>query len=249
MKIYLDGEEQVVADDVTVGDDLSVTDDASVGGDLAITGDITTVGTITATGTIDVNSNTEIASNGIIKWGPSGLNGELTWDTNVARLGGRTGMATHITANNLATVIIDTDGNINYHGTSGAVFGIKYITELTTVAVGTGATPVVLTTGDLAPANSLILGAVARIIDAPGGGATTLDIGVTGSGNLDTLVDGMSTALNTTANTPSDGDGTQLPLLNGAATTLTLTTDGDVTGDDMIVRIGVFYFDFTAFTA
>jgi len=131
----------------------------------------------------------------------------------------------------------------------GGFCGIKSITEEVTIAVAEGATPVVLTAGNLAPANSLIFGAVARITDAPGGGATTVDIGVTGSGNLDTLVDGMSTALNTTATTAADGDGTQLPLMNAAAATLTLTTDADVTGDEMKVRVAVFYMEFTPFTS
>jgi len=138
--------------------------------------------------------------------------------------------------------------NVSISGNYGAFAGMKSITEEVTISVGNGSGGIE-TSGNLAPANSIILGAVARVTDAPGGGATTVDIGVTGSGNLDSLIDGMSTALDTTGTTPADGDGTQLPLTNGSATTLTLTTDLDVTGDEMKVRVGVFYIDFTPFTA
>lgn len=133
-------------------------------------------------------------------------------------------------------------------GAQNSNIGLRHISENVTIPVGSGATPVVETTGDLAPAGSLIMGITARVVTAPGGGATTLDIGITGSGNLDALVDGMSTVATTTATSPINNDGTQLPIVNDTASTLTLTTDSDVTVSDMLVRIGVFYFDFTAQT-
>jgi hypothetical protein len=134
-------------------------------------------------------------------------------------------------------------------GGSGAYVAIKGITETVTIPVDSGLDPVVLSTGNLAPANSIIFGATARVTQAPGGGATTIDIGVTGSGNLDTLVDGMSTAATTTANTAANGDGTQLPLTNAAAAKVTLTTDADVTVSDMIVKVTVYYLLFSAQTS
>jgi hypothetical protein len=134
-------------------------------------------------------------------------------------------------------------------GGNGAWAGIKAITETITVPVGSGLDPVVESSGNLAPANSLILGATARVTTAPGGGATTIDLGVTGSGNLDALVDGMSTVATTTATTPADGDGTQLPLTNAVAATLTVTTDADVTGSEMVVKVTVWYLVFSAQTS
>jgi hypothetical protein len=130
----------------------------------------------------------------------------------------------------------------------GSYCQIKSITEEITVAVGTGATPVVETSGNLAPASSMILGATFRTTDAPGGGATVIDIGVTGGGNLDALIDGKSCdGLGETGNTlAGDGDATAMPIMNAAAATLTLTTDADVSGDDMKIRITVFYIDMSA---
>lgn len=123
-------------------------------------------------------------------------------------------------------------------------YDIRTTSELVTIAAGNGAGGVV-TSGNLAPNDSLIMGVVARVTQAPGGGATTFDVGVTGSGNVDSLLDGISTANGTTANSAADNDGTQLPLLNDAATTLTITTDGNVTGASLIVRLIVFYNQFT----
>lgn len=131
---------------------------------------------------------------------------------------------------------------------NGAFAGLKWTaSEEVTISIGQGAGGV-NTSGNLAPANSLILSAVAIITDAPGGGATTLDIGIT-AGDADALIDGMSTALDTTGNTPADGNsGAQMPISNGSATTLTLTTDANVTDDEMKVRVAICYIEFTPFT-
>jgi hypothetical protein len=138
--------------------------------------------------------------------------------------------------------------NLKIGGSKGSFLDILSATEELTISVGNGSAGVV-TSGNLAPANSLIEGVAVRVTQAPGGGATTIDVGVTGSGNLDSLIDGISTALNTTGTSPADNDATQLPLLNGSATTLTVTTDSDVTGSDMKVRIVVYYKQFTVPTS
>jgi len=113
--------------------------------------------------------------------------------------------------------------------------------ELVTIPVGQGAAGVV-TAGNLAPANSTIIGCVCRVTQAPGGGATTLDIGRTNGGNLDEFIDGIATALGTTGTFAANHDAaTTGPVLNAANDTLTLTTDANVTGTDMKVRIITFY--------
>lgn len=132
-------------------------------------------------------------------------------------------------------------------GTKGSYFTIKTITELVTVPVGQGIAGVASAT-NLAPADSLIFGVGARITQAPGGGATLLSIGVT-LGLPAALIQDMDTTVNNTAVTPSQNDGEKMPLLNGTATTLTLTTDADVTGSDMIVRVVVYYAEFVAPTS
>jgi hypothetical protein len=129
-------------------------------------------------------------------------------------------------------------------GGSGAWAAVRAITETVTIPVGSGSDPVVQTSGNLAPANSLIFGATARVTTAPGGGATTLDIGT--SGNTDLLVNDMSTAGDTTATSPANGDATQFPVTNAAAAKLTLTTDADVTVSGMVVKVTVWYLVFSA---
>lgn len=136
-------------------------------------------------------------------------------------------------------------------GGNGSLIEIKSISEEVTIPVGSGAAPVVETSGNLAPANSLILGVAFRVTDAPGGGATTVDIGRTGGGNLDEFIDGSSCdGLGETGNSAANHDAaTTGPLYNTTAATLTLTTDADVTGSDMKVRVTVYYILFTAPTS
>jgi len=111
--------------------------------------------------------------------------------------------------------------------------------QIITIPVWSGNTPAVESTIQI-PADAVVFGVTCRVTTAPGGGATTLDIGRTG-GNTDEFVDGISTALGTTGTSSSDGDGTFAgPLVNASATTVTLTTDADVTGSDMKVRVQIY---------
>jgi len=141
-----------------------------------------------------------------------------------------------------------TGGDKVFNGASGAQLNTKSIAEELTIPVANGNTPAVATTGNLAPAGSLITGVVWRVTQAPGGGATTLDIGRTSGGNLDEFTDGASCdVLGETGTNLINGDtvhtGTQR---NISADTLTVTTDADVTGSIMKIRIVVFYQDLTA---
>ncbi len=133
--------------------------------------------------------------------------------------------------------------NFSIGGSKGSFLNAKSITEELTIPSGQGAAGVA-TSGNLAPANSNLKGVTARVTQAPGAGATIFDIGITGSGNQDELMDGVSTAIDTTGTSPADNDGTQLPLLNGSATTLTVTTDVNVTVVDMKLRIVTYYEEF-----
>jgi len=127
----------------------------------------------------------------------------------------------------------------------GAFCGLKSLTEEVTISVGNGSGGIA-TSGNLAPEASLIMGVAVRCTDAPGGGATEYDVGITGSGNQDSLIAGAGVGLGDTAVSASSNDGTALPIMSGSATTLTITTDGDVTVDEMKVRVTVFYFDMSA---
>lgn len=130
---------------------------------------------------------------------------------------------------------------LSVNASYGCNLRIKRIVEVLTIPVGQGAAGIV-TVGNLAPANSTIIGVCCRVTQAPGGGATTLDIGRTGAGNLDEFIDGIATALGTTGTFAANHDAaTTGPVLNAIDRTLTLTTDANVLVSDMKVRIVVFY--------
>ena len=115
------------------------------------------------------------------------------------------------------------------------------ISENTTIAVGSGFDPVVASTAQI-PAKSLIVGCVCRVTDAPGGGATTLTINRTG-GTTGELISAIAcTTLGNTGEMWANAVvGTTGPLRNASAVTWTLTTDADVTVNQMTVRVTVFY--------
>lgn len=118
---------------------------------------------------------------------------------------------------------------------------LRDVYQTVTVPVGQGAGGVV-SGANLAPANSTIIGVVCRVTQAPGGGATTFDIGRTGAGNLDEFIDGIATAFGTTGTFAANHDAETIgPVLNDINRTLTITTDADVTVSDMKVLIVVFY--------
>ena len=132
-------------------------------------------------------------------------------------------------------------GPVYERGLNGSCLYNFYIAEVLTIPIGQGAAGVV-TAANLAPINSTIISCSCRVTQAPGGGATTIDIGRTGGGNLDEFIDGIGTALGTTGTFAANHDAATLgPILNGPAQTLTLTTDANVTIADMKVRIIVFY--------
>jgi hypothetical protein len=136
---------------------------------------------------------------------------------------------------------------VNLGSLTGGQTDILSVSEEVTVAVGSGADPVVETTANLAPADSIILGGTVKITQAPGGGAAALDVGISGGGNLDGMIDGMAVTLGTVAQIGHDGDGNDTyPSQNTSAAKLTLTADADVTGTAMKVLITVWYQTFTA---
>jgi hypothetical protein len=135
-------------------------------------------------------------------------------------------------------------------GDNGSYFGLHSITEEVTIAVGTGNSPVVTSATNLAPANSVIRGVAVRVTQAPGGGATVVSVGRTG-GNTDEFIDDISTALGTTGNSVANNDGALVAedLWNATDATFDITTDADVTGTDMKIRIVVFYEQITSPTS
>lgn len=118
---------------------------------------------------------------------------------------------------------------------------IQARTETLVIPVGQGAAGVA-TVQNLVEASSTVAGCCCRVLEAPGGGATTIDIGRTNGGNLDEFIDGIGTALGTTGTFAANHDAaTTTPFLNAMDDTLTLTTDANVTGNQMRVRIVTYY--------
>lgn len=123
-----------------------------------------------------------------------------------------------------------------------ATFYSRWCQEIT-IPVGQGVAGV-LSASDLCPADSIILGCVGLVTQAPGGGATQLNVGRNG-GNLDEFADAIAVALDTTFVSPTDGDGGNVgPFYNPADVKLKLTTNVNVTVSDMKVRVTVYFIRF-----
>lgn len=121
----------------------------------------------------------------------------------------------------------------------------QWSTEEITIPVGQGAAGVI-SAGILAPARTTIIACHCRVTQAPGGGATTIDIGRTG-GNLDEFIDGIGTALGTRGTFAGNHDAATVgPVFNVAANTLTLTTDFNVAISDMKVKVLLVYQEHSA---
>lgn len=103
------------------------------------------------------------------------------------------------------------------------------------------------TTKDLTmsiPAGALLFGAAFRVTQAPGGGATTIDLGRKSGGNVDELIDGASCdVLGETGDSAQSraSDTTALPIPVAAADVLMITVDSAVTTTDMKIRVDAYF--------
>lgn len=136
-------------------------------------------------------------------------------------------------------------------GPNGSALKLKYIAETITISAGNGLTPPIASSTNLAPAGSMIAGYSRRVTQAPGGGAVTLSVGRTNGGNLNEFENAASCdVLGETATWFLNGDGVALaPIINAAADTLTFTTNADVSGASLILRVVVWYWECTAPTS
>jgi len=132
------------------------------------------------------------------------------------------------------------------YGNWGSRRTLYHSSEELTIPVGQGAAGVA-TAANLCPASCTILAVSCRVSQAPGGGATTFDVGRTG-GNLDEFCDGngpggaVGVALGTTTRWALNGDAAQVgPVFNRTANTITVTTDVNVAVSAMKLKINVIY--------
>lgn len=125
---------------------------------------------------------------------------------------------------------------------SDTIMYFNRMSEEITVPVGQG-DPGVWGAHGLNPGDSIIMGVVTRVLQAPGGGATLVSVGR--SVNIDEYLQDGPVALGSTSNSadPEDHDG---PFYNETSRVMKVTTDNDVTGSDMIIRVTVFYIKFYA---
>lgn len=115
-----------------------------------------------------------------------------------------------------------------------------YLTEEIRIPVGQGAAGV-LSVANLCRIDSIILGCVGRVTQAPGGGATLFDAGRNPIGPAEFAVD-VAVALGTTFASPTDGDASNDgPVRSAADSKVKITTNANVTGSDMKVRVTVWY--------
>jgi hypothetical protein len=137
---------------------------------------------------------------------------------------------------------------VAFQSTGGSSLACKDIYEEVTIPVGSGLDPVVVSSTNLAPANSIIKAVAVRVTQAPGGGATTVSVGRSSGGNTDEFISAISTALGTTGNHIANNDGVLAAedMWNATDDTFTVSTDADVTGTAMKIRIVVWYEQVTA---
>lgn len=133
--------------------------------------------------------------------------------------------------------------NLTFYATHGVyddkLFNASFSEEVT-IPVGQGMAGV-LSANSICRDDSIVLAIVGKVTQAPGGGATTLDIGRNG-GNTDEFADGIGVALNTPIISIADGDGVLTgPFYCTADAKLVFTTDANVTGSDMKVYVTIFY--------
>lgn len=148
-------------------------------------------------------------------------------------------------------VILNNGADLKRYAANAAILSYETISEEVTIPVGSGNTPVVTSSSNLAPANSTIKAVAVRVTQAPGGGATVISVGRSSGGNTDEFIDDISTSLNTTGNSIANNDGVLAAedMWNVSADTFEITTDADVTGTDMKLRIVVWYEQITAPTS
>lgn len=124
----------------------------------------------------------------------------------------------------------------------GLNFSVQTAYEDVTIAVGeglVGSGGAVLSTMEL-PADSFLIGASAEVLTAPGGGATTFDMG-RDSKAANELVDGAAVAAGTKATSWEHATPVGFAAVGGSADKIELSTDADVTTSDMVVQVQVIY--------
>ncbi len=138
------------------------------------------------------------------------------------------------------TLFLTETANLAMAGGSGESCIYSRLQEEITIPVGQGSGLGIQSTDFMLRADSVIIAVVARVTQAPGGGATIWNVGQIS--NLDQFIAGKSVALGTTGTSAGDNDGADPgPPYQAAAAKIKVNTNVDVTGSDMKVKVTVFY--------
>ena len=136
-------------------------------------------------------------------------------------------------------LLIRSTANLTFKGTQEAALFWSRVTSEITIPVGQGVAGI-SGGANFAQANSILMAVVARVTQAPGGGAVNWKCGR--PANLDEFMQAVAVALGTTATSAADGDGVNAgPVHNDVDDDIVVSTNANVTISDMKVRVTVFY--------
>ena len=131
------------------------------------------------------------------------------------------------------------DASLDKRGDFGEHFFFATVSEEITIGVGQGSGGI-CGNNDLNQADSVMLGCVTRITQAPGGGATQVSVGR--ATNPDEYVKLGPVALGSVTTWPANSDTTmEGPLFNDINRKMMVTTNVDVTVSAMKIRVTTFY--------
>lgn len=153
-------------------------------------------------------------------------------------------MTSGTTVQVVSGMLMDTSNIVN--GNNGSKLARGYTSEEITIPVGQGAgVKRVLSAGVLWPANITILNVLARITQAPGGGATMIDVE---NVLFNPMIDNMTIAEVSSNNIDHPG-ALAVPFHQPASEKIYIETDFNVTVSPMKVRVTVFWEEVTNLTS
>jgi hypothetical protein len=161
-------------------------------------------------------------------------------------------MSDSIVVNGLPSIIAPNPTFFSFGNGGGIKHGFN--TELITIPVGSGQDPYVLSASYMVPINADIIGLVAYVVTAPGGGAATFNI-YTNPGAEQLYANPVAVAAG--AKTPvgiiefayDESVASSPTFCTTAAQKLEIRTDADVTVSNMVLRVGVYWIQYVNFTS
>ena len=199
-----------------------------------------------------LNANTlqiKATSGGTISLRSISSKSTIIEDTNYMEISGKQYLSLQADATDVAKIYtdrlqIDDSKNFRMNSTNGSYLALKK--KQTSITVTTGNTSG-QTTGSWVPDNIMIFGVTYRVTQTTST-ATEFYVGRASGGSAWEF--GTSPiALGTTGNNYTDGSGLSAPEFNPTATEMSISLDVAASGTDFIVRVDMYYWEFTEFTS